>query len=114
MCAATLAGSCQPASKDLLYRVPGMERVTVRPNVVYKTADAVPLHADFFVPSADAPRFPRPGVIFILGDGPPEVLRSAKDWEFFQSYGGLAVASGYVGITFNHRSSQDYQNLAGH
>jgi acetyl esterase/lipase len=45
-------------------------------------------------------------VIFVHGDGPPEFLKDAKDWEQYISWGQLIAASGTIGVTFNHRSTE--------
>ncbi len=41
-------------------------------------------------------------VVYVHG-GPVGPSISPKDWGGYQSYGRLAAASGFVGITFNHR-----------
>jgi acetyl esterase/lipase len=47
---------------------------------------------------------PRPAIVFVHGGPIPGNLRTQpKDWGVFVSYGQLAAASGFVGITFNHR-----------
>lgn len=107
------AGSCaeEPKSKDLVYRVPGMEKVTVRSDLVYKKAGDLTLHADLYLPPNTPAEATLPAIIFVLGDAAPEVLRNAKDWAVFHSYGRLAGASGFAGVTFNHRSHENFARI---
>jgi dipeptidyl aminopeptidase/acylaminoacyl peptidase len=44
----------------------------------------------------------RPAVLLIHGGPLPKEV-SPKDWRLFQDYGRLLAASGFVGVTFNHR-----------
>jgi hypothetical protein len=88
-----------------------MERATVRSNLVYKLANNAPLEADLYLPPGTAPGSRLPAILFVLGDADPERLRRAKDWTFMQSYGRLATASGFAGITYNHRSPENFASL---
>lgn len=92
-------------ARRLVFETPGMRAVTVRKDAVYKTAQDLRLLADFYYPSKVGEE-PLPGVIFVHGDASPEILRGAKDWGQFVSWGQLAAASGFVGVTFNRRSSE--------
>ena len=105
-------GAERPKSSDLVYRVPNMEKVVVHSNLVYKTAGGLPLQADVYLPQGTLSNAALPAIIFVLGDASPAVLRNAKDWEFFHSYGRLAAASGFAGVTFNHRSSENFTKLS--
>jgi acetyl esterase/lipase len=96
---------------DLVYSITGMDRVTVRSNVIFKKLEGSDLRADFYLPPGQS-NSAVPAVIFVLGDASPEQLRNAKDWSFFRSYGRLAAASGFAGVTFNHRSSENSRKLA--
>jgi acetyl esterase/lipase len=96
---------------DLVYRVPHMDKVVVSSNLVYKTVAGTPLHADVYLPKGTPSNAALPAIIFVLGDAPPAVLRNAKDWQFFHSYGRLAAASGYAGVVFNHRSHEEFTRL---
>ena len=99
-----LSGFRAEAQPDLVYRVPHMEKVIVRSNLVYKSTANATLKADLYLPQTVSSNAALPAILFVLGDDEPEQLRNAKDWKFFQSYGRLAAASGYIGVTFNHRS----------
>lgn len=103
-----LRGSGRPS--DLLYRVPGMNSVLVRSNLTYRFVAGMELHADIYSPPETSAK-KLPALVFILGDASPPVLRNAKNWPFMESYGRLAAALGCRGVTFNHRSSQNFQQL---
>jgi len=83
----------------VVFEAPGMDAVTVRPDVEYRIADGQPLHMDVYAP-AGPPRS-RPAVILIHGGPVPMV--GAKNMGVFVSYGKLLAASGFVAIAFNHR-----------
>jgi len=53
-----------------------------------------------------------PAVILVHGDGPPEWLKDIKDWGQYVSWGELLAASGFVAITFNHRSTEGWTRIA--
>lgn len=91
------------AFKRIVYSVPGMTRVKVAKNVIYKRASAEELKMDVYSPP-DAGRTRRPAVIFIHGGRiPRNLLTTPKDWGAYVSLGQLVAASGFVGVTFNHR-----------
>lgn len=114
---ATLAQQSQPgaaledppwvkdlAPKRIVYAVPGMDKVTVRSNLVYKRTDTKELKADVYQPAGLAKGMKRPAAVFIHGGFlPPNLRTEPKDWNVFVSYGELAAASGMIGVTFNHR-----------
>lgn len=87
--------------KRIVYEVPGMEKISPRRDLVYKSADGEPLEADFYLPERDAGR-PHPVVVFIHGAVPKGV--KAKDMPPFVSWGQLIAASGMAAVTFNHRA----------
>jgi acetyl esterase/lipase len=84
----------------VVYTLPGMDSATVRKNVAYKTVGEEALHADVYAPAGPG-KEPRPAVIFVHGGPVPGP--GIKEWGVFVSYGQLAAASGFVGITFHHR-----------
>jgi acetyl esterase/lipase len=46
----------------------------------------------------------RPAILFIHGGAlPPNLRTKPKEWGAYVSYGQLAAAEGFVGVTFNHR-----------
>jgi acetyl esterase/lipase len=78
-----------------------MEHVTARRDVAYKRSDTRALTMDVWSPKQAGPR---PAIVFVHGGPVPSNLRTEpKDWGVYRSYGQLAAASGFVGITFNHR-----------
>lgn len=90
----------------VVYSLPNMEGAIVRPDIVYKTADTGDLLMDVYYPEDYEGETRLPAVIYVHGDASPEFLQNAKDWGSFVSWGQLAAASGLIGITFNHRSSE--------
>ncbi len=90
--------------KPIVYSVPGMDAAEVHRDITYKTADGTDLKMDVYVPPGLAAGLRAP-VIFIIHGGfiPRTVTFLPKEWGHVQSYGRLAAASGFVGVTFNHR-----------
>jgi dienelactone hydrolase len=88
----------------IVYSVPGMDKVEVHPNLVYKKDGQVEMKMDVYAPANLAANERRPVVFFIHG-GPLGANPSpgAKDWPFYHSYGRLMAASGLVGVTLDHR-----------
>lgn len=88
----------------VLYTVPKMERVKVKKDVVYKRVAADELKADVYSPTEAKKGSRLPAIIFIHGGLLPANLRTKpKEWGAYISYGRLAAASGFVGVTFDHR-----------
>lgn len=108
-CAAGAAARQQPPPRrtmaeivmtPVVYKVPGMERVSVRRDITYKSGDPR-LKMDVYTPHGSARGARRPAVLFIHGGVGPDV--SPKDWGVYVSWGRLVAASGMVGVTFTHR-----------
>lgn len=91
----------------VVYFVPGMNGMQVKGNIAYKTAGGQVLALDEYIPPGLEPGSLRPAVIFIHEDGPEELIKNAKDSEKYVSWGKLAAAYGFIGITFNHRSAHN-------
>ena len=87
--------------KRIVFSLPAMERIAPRANLIYKTTEACPLHADLYLPPSVAT--PAPVVIFIHGGIPEGLETIPKDWGVFVSWGQLMAASGIAGVAFNHR-----------
>ncbi|HZM99754.1 MAG TPA: alpha/beta hydrolase [Pyrinomonadaceae bacterium] len=89
------------AFKRIVYSVPEMTRVKVAKNQIYKRASSEELKMDVYsLPGKQR----RPAVIFIHGGRiPRNLLTTPKDWGAYVSLGQLVAASGFVGVTFNHR-----------
>jgi len=88
--------------KRIVYQVPGMKSVRVKKNLIYKRAGNEDLLMDVYSPTSSRGR--RPAVLFVHGGRvPPNLLTTAKNWAVYVSFGELVAASGFVGVTFNHR-----------
>jgi acetyl esterase/lipase len=92
------------ATKRIVYSVPLMDRVKVRKNLTYKRVGGAELKMDVYSPVSVRRGGRRPAVIFIHGGRIPSNLRTTpKEWGAYVSFGQLVAASGFVGVTFNHR-----------
>jgi acetyl esterase/lipase len=92
------------APKRIVYAVPGMARVRVRKNLTYKRIAGAELKMDVYTPPGVGRGARRPAVLFIHGGRvPANLLTTPKDWGAYVSFGQLVAASGFVGVTFNHR-----------
>jgi len=84
----------------VVYKIAEMDKVVVKSNLKYTHVDNPNLLMDVYsLPSLKARR--RPAVIFIHGGAGAET--TPKDWGIYTSWGRLAGASGFVGVTFTHR-----------
>jgi len=90
----------------LVYQVAGMARAEVRRDLVYKSVDGADLLMDVYRSSENDESLP--AVIFISGDAPEEIIKNSKDWGAYTGWGSLAAASGFAGVTFNHRSAERF------
>jgi hypothetical protein len=97
------------ASKRIVYELPGMDLVEVRTDLLYgpERHQRFDVYLPERVPEGDFV----PGVVFVHGDGPAELLRDAKNWGQYTSWGRLVAAAGLAGFTFNHRSSEQRTKL---
>ena len=66
----------------VVYKVPGMDQVQVRRNVVYRTVGETRLELDVYGPSAPAGAARRPLVLLVHG-GPVPAGARPKDWGMF-------------------------------
>ena len=97
-------------NKRIVYEVPGMRSVRVKKNLVYKRADNSDLQMDVYSPKTSRGRLP--AVLFVHGGRiPANLLTTPKEWAVYVSFGELVAASGFVGVTFNHRFHR-WNNLA--
>jgi dienelactone hydrolase len=101
-----------PRRKSVVLTISGMEHVEVRRDLEYRRVGDHRLEADVYLPGGLLPDDRLPAVIFVHGDAPPELLLGAKEWGQYTSWGRLAAASGLIGITFEHRSSEQGTRLA--
>ena len=90
--------------KRIVYSLPGMERVKTRKDITYKRAASEELKMDLYSPASAQNGARHAAVIFIHGGRiPPNLRTKPKDWAVYVSFGQLVAASGFVGVTFNHR-----------
>jgi hypothetical protein len=105
------------AARRAVYEIPGMDRVTVRKDVIYRTTDAGPLTMDVRAPAgADAPL---PAVVLVLGYndvGFEKVFGSRfKETAMVVSWAELIAASGMAAITYTNREpAADLEALLRH
>jgi hypothetical protein len=91
--------------KRVLYTVPGMDRVTVMRDLVYRTPDGTPpLTMDVYLPPDSTPDARHPAVILVTGytdAGAQKMLGCRwKDMGSFVSWAQLAAASGVAAVTY--------------
>jgi len=90
--------------KRIVYSIPGMDRVRVRKDLTYKRSAGAELKMDVYSPAGSRGNARLPAVVFIHGGRvPPNLRTKPKDWAVYISFGQLVAASGFVGVTFNHR-----------
>jgi dienelactone hydrolase len=109
-CIAAPLSAQTPAEHDVteqsvVWVVPGLERVTVRRDVPYKTDGAARLGLDVYYPPDFRPGSTRPAVVFVNGVGDAEG-RSLKDWGIYRSWARTVAASGWIAVTFASRGPQ--------
>ena len=86
--------------KPLVYAISGMDNVTVKKDICYKSLPDEDLMLDIYSPSVRKGDG-LPAIIFIHG-GPVPLDHPRKDSGQYVGWGKLAAASGMIGITFNH------------
>ena len=92
------------AAPRIVYALPGMEKIAAQKDLTYKRVAADELKMDVYSLENRSRRVRRPAVLFIHGGAlPPNLRTKPKEWGAYVSFGQLAAASGFVGITFNHR-----------
>jgi hypothetical protein len=93
------------ARKTAVYEIPGMEAVSLRRDIVYRTTAGSDLTLDFYCPPN--PTEPLPAVIFVLGYSDPGVEARLgckfKEMGSYISWARLAAASGMAAITYTNR-----------
>ena len=98
-------------SKRIVYAIPAMEEAVVLKDITYKIVGDRELKLDVYYPPDYEGEARLPAVLFVHGDGPSDFLKDAKDWGCYVSWGQLVAASGFVAVTFNHRSSEALTRL---
>ena len=90
-------------AQDVVLKVPGMDRVTVKKNVPFKRTDAGSLRMDLYYPPDFKAGSRLPAVVFINGVGGRPREPGLKEWNIYASWGRLVAASGWIGVTFDTR-----------
>ncbi|MEF8940237.1 MAG: alpha/beta hydrolase [Salinivenus sp.] len=88
------------AVAQIVAPVPDSSVYTVEKDLPYRTRDGDTVRMDVFRPAA-RPSEAVPGVIFVHGGYLPDSV-SAKDMEYFQSFGKFVTGAGVAGIVFSH------------
>jgi acetyl esterase/lipase len=88
-----------------------MEQSRVAKNRVYKTMEERDLLLDVYYPADMRDGEQRPAVVFVHGLGPAELVKHIKDSGQYVSWGQFIAASGFIAITFNHRSPDEHTSL---
>jgi hypothetical protein len=98
------------ATKPVLYRIPGMDDVTVRQNVIYQAPDTGPLTMDIYYPPGAETAARTPALIFVMGysDLGAEAMLGCKfkDTQPYIDWARLAAASGLIAITYANRQPE--------
>ena len=89
-----------------------MEEIEVGKDRPYKRIDDRELKFDVYRPPQSDPSRSLPVVVFVHGEGPPEVIENSKDWGQYDGWGRLIAASGMMAVTFNRRSSHFFSHLS--
>jgi AraC family transcriptional regulator len=103
------------AAKPVVYRIPGMDAVSIRRDIAYQSGNQA-LTLDLYRPP-DAKAGQRlPAVVFVIGYsdlGAGRMLGcSFKEMESYVSWAKLVAASGLAAITYlNHDPERDLQSL---
>jgi acetyl esterase/lipase len=98
-------------TKRVIWEAPGMTQAQTRKDLQYATLGTEPLAADVYYPAGHHMGEALPAILFICGDAPPDLMRGIKNTGQYISWGQLAAASGCIGITADHRSTEGFQHL---
>jgi acetyl esterase/lipase len=98
--------------KPVVYRTANMDDSIVVQDIIYKEVNNQRLTMDAYYPPEYNRESPLPAVLFIHGDAAWEHLKSIKESGQYTSWGKLAAASGLIGITFTHRSTEGFADFA--
>ena len=86
-----------PAKTPIVYRVPGMEQVTIRKGIVFDNTAGAPLALDAYIPRRLRARERFPVIVFISG------AERVRHWRWFITWGQLAAAHRIAGIVPDKR-----------
>lgn len=88
-------------NRPLVLHLAGEDRVRVEKDLAYRTEPEA--RADVYLPAETGANGRVPIVVLLHGNAPSVMPVLPKDWGFFQSWGRLLAASGFVTVVFNHR-----------
>ncbi|MGH7599603.1 MAG: hypothetical protein ACREOI_24875 [bacterium] len=92
--------------RPVVYRLPAMETVIVKKDVVYKTVDGVSLKMDVYYPPQLGKTDKLPLVIFTNGVGALEI----PQWRVYQDWARLAAASGLIAVNYQSRPNAAFKD----
>src|SRR5262245_28682411 len=100
------------ALKQVVYTMPGMDEVSVRRGVVYRTLDAGPLELDVYYPPDARASVSLPAILLVTGYSDAGAKRMLgchfKDMGAFASWARLIAASGSIAVSYvNNRPEVD-------
>ena len=99
------------AKMTVVYSIPGVDAVTVRRDVPYRTTESGTLGFDVYYPPGAAAVTPLPAVLFVYGysdAGVPNVFgRTFKETGHPVSWARLIAASGVVAVLYSNREPVD-------
>jgi hypothetical protein len=103
------------ATKPVVYRIPGMDEITIQRDIPYNTTDAGALGMDLYSPP-DSKATRLPAVIFVTGYADPGAEKMLgckfKEMECYISWAKLVAASGLKAVTYsNHAPARDLDAL---
>jgi len=97
----------QVSKKVVVYRIPGMDAVSIQPDIEYRIGDAGPLTMDIYYPPDHRSGARIPAVVFVTGYPDPgfkAVLGCRqKEMGSYISWARLTAASGLAAITYTNR-----------
>jgi acetyl esterase/lipase len=99
-------------AERVVYSMPGMDKVGVREDLVYRTLDDQELKLDVYYPTDYRPGQKLPAVILVHGEWPPHIIRHSKDLGVYITWGQLIAASGVIAVNFNHRATEQFTKVA--
>ncbi|TCP55662.1 acetyl esterase/lipase [Tumebacillus sp. BK434] len=97
--------------RPIAYIPEGAQDVKVRQDIPYKLVEQKELQFDLYTP-AKQPVGKLPVVIFVNGDALPADRKGSKEWGQSTSWARSVAASGMAAVTFNHRSTDNFRQLA--
>lgn len=89
-----------------------MDDIEVEKDRLYKSIEGIELKFDLYRPPHSDPSQVLPAVLFVHGEGSPEVIENSKDWGQYDGWGRLIALSGMIAVTFNRRSSHFYSQTS--